>query len=90
MARQAMGTCTRCGNENCTVTAVDPDTRLCEACLDALDYIQCDHCHDFFIWDSIPFYNLKDRRVLCVHCAKALLKAGKLRRQDIDAVLDYT
>ena len=63
------GTCTMCGEENCTLTIVDEVAHVCEDCLDN-EYIQCDECKEYWLYDAIKFYNLKDGRTLCEHCAE--------------------
>ena len=90
MAKQAMGTCTECGAEDVLITVIDDETMLCEECLDDLDYIECERCHEFWLWDAVKFYELKDGRTICEHCAEALQEDGKLTEDDIDNTLDYT
>lgn len=63
------GTCTMCGKENCEVTIVDEVEHVCEECLDN-EYIFCDECKEYWLWDAIKFYHLKDDRTLCEHCAE--------------------
>ena len=63
------GTCTMCGEKNCNLTIVDEVAHVCEDCLDN-EYIQCDECKEYWLYDAIKFYNLKDGRTLCEHCAE--------------------
>ena len=65
------GTCTMCGEENCNLTIVDEVAHVCEDCLDN-EYIQCDECKEYWLYDAIKFYNLKDGRTLCEHCAEGI------------------
>ena len=90
MAKTAIGTCTECGAEDVLVTAVDEGTFLCEDCLDELDYVECDNCHEFWLWDAVKFYDLKDGRTLCENCADQMLEDEELSEDDIEDVRDYT
>ena len=63
------GTCTLCGEENCNLTIVDEVAHVCDDCLDN-EYIQCDECKEYWLYDAIKFYHLKDGRTLCEHCAE--------------------
>lgn len=89
MAEKTFDICTECGEE-AEVVIVDDETRLCEDCLDELDYIECDECHEFWLWDAIKFYNLKDERTLCEHCAEAMLEDEEITKDDIESVSDFT
>ena len=90
MAKTSIGTCSECGSENVEVTAVDEDTCLCEDCLDELDYIECHNCHEFWLWDAVKFYELKDGRTLCEDCAEQMLEDKELYEDDIENIRDYT
>ena len=57
------GTCTECGEENCELTVVDELNHVCEDCLDN-EYIECEECNEYWKWDAIKFFNLKDGRTL--------------------------
>lgn len=89
MAQTAFDICTECGKET-EITVVDEVTRLCEKCLDDLNYIECDHCHEFWLWDVIKFYNMKDERTLCEYCGEMLLEDGEITEDDIESIDDYT
>lgn len=89
MAEKEMGICTECGAET-EVIVIDEETMLCEECIDELDYIECDCCHEFWLWDAIKFYHLKDGQTLCEHCAQDQLDDGEISEDDIDSISDYT
>ena len=89
MAKKRMGICTECGAET-EITVIDEDTMLCEECIEELDYIECDYCHELWLWDVIKFYNLKDDRTLCEHCAEELLEDGEITEEDIDFIENHT
>jgi hypothetical protein len=78
-----VGTCTECGEENCELTIVDEVTHVCEDCLDN-EYIKCEECNQHWKWDSIKFFNLKDGRTLCEHCAEDIDK------EEIESIDDWT
>jgi len=90
MAQKYKGTCTECGEENVQVTLIDEVISLCDDCIEELDYIECDECHEFWLWDAIKFYDLKDGRTLCEHCAERLIEDGLLSEDDIDIIEDHT
>ena len=77
------GTCTYCGKENCELTIVDEANHVCEFCLDN-EYIQCDECKEYWLWDAILFYNLKDGRTLCEHCAE------DIDEDEVESIDDWT
>lgn len=77
------GTCTMCGKKNCDLTIVDEVAHVCEECLDN-EYIFCDECKEYWLWDAIKFYNLKDGRTFCEHCAE------DLDPEEIESVDDWT
>lgn len=77
------GTCTMCGETDCNLTIVDEAAHVCEDCLDN-EYIQCDECHEYWLWDAILFYNLKDGRTLCEHCAE------DIDEDEIESINDWT
>lgn len=51
------------------ITVIDDVNRVCEFCRDN-EYIQCDECNEYWLWDAIKFYEMKDGRTLCEHCAE--------------------
>ena len=77
------GTCTMCGKENCDLTIVDEVEHVCEDCL-ADEYIFCDECKEYWLWDAIKFYNLKDGRTLCEHCAE------DVDQEEVESISDFT
>lgn len=89
MAERTFDICTECGEET-EVIIVDDETRLCEDCLDELDYIECDNCNEFWLWDAIKFYNLKNGNSVCEHCKKTLLEDNEISEGDIESVSDFT
>lgn len=89
MAQKGMGICSECG-ANVEITVVDDITMLCDDCIEELDYIECDECHEFWLWDAIRFFHLKDERTLCEHCAENLLIDGDMTENDIDFIEDHT
>lgn len=89
MAEKTFGICTECGEE-AEVVIVDEETILCETCLDELDYIECDNCHEYWLWDAIKFYNLKNEDTLCEHCAEAMLEDEEITEDDIESISDFT
>ena len=89
MAKRGIGTCTECGEENVMVNVVDDETILCDDCLGD-DYIECDECHELWLYDAIKFYELKDGRTLCEYCAEDMLDEGELTEDDIEDIQDCT
>lgn len=89
MAQRGKGICTECGEET-EITVIDDVTMLCDDCIEELDYIECDNCHEFWLWDAIKFYHLIDERVLCEHCAQAMLEDEEISEKDIDFIDDHT
>ena len=87
--KKGQGTCTECGAE-AEITVIDDVTMLCDNCIDELDYIECDCCHELWLWDAIKFYHIKDERTLCEHCAENLLESKELVKEDIDFVENHT
>lgn len=77
------GTCTMCGRENCELTIVDEVEHVCEDCLDD-EYIFCDECKEYWLWDAIKFYNLKDGRTFCEHCAE------DVDQDEVESISDFT
>ena len=89
MAQKGNGICTECGAET-EITVIDDVNMLCDNCIEELDYIECDCCHELWLWDAIKFYNLKDDRTLCEHCAEDMLEDGDLSEDDIDFIENHT
>lgn len=83
MSNELKGTCTLCGKNNCKLTMIDEVDQVCEECLDD-EYIQCEECEEYWKWDIIKFYNLKDGRTLCEHCAE------DVDPEEVESVSDYT
>jgi hypothetical protein len=83
MSNELKGTCTLCGKKNCALTMIDEVDKVCEDCLDD-EYIQCEECDEYWKWDIIKFYNLKDGRTLCEHCAE------DVDPEEVESVSDYT
>ena len=77
------GTCTMCGKENCELLIVDEANHVCQDCLDN-EYIFFDECKEYWLWDAILFYNLKDGRTLCEHCAE------DIDEEKIESIDDWT
>lgn len=71
MAEKTFDICTECG-EKTEVTIIDDETRLCEDCIDELDYVECDHCHEFWLADVIDFVETEDGSIICEHCQELL------------------
>lgn len=65
------------------VIIIDDKTRLCESCLDELDYFYCDNCNEYWLADVIESYELKDGRTICEHCYEALLEDEEITEDDI-------
>lgn len=89
MAQKGEGICTECG-EHTEITIIDDVNMLCDDCIGELDYIECDKCNEFWLWDAIKFYNLKDDRVLCQYCAEMMLEDEEITEDDIDSIDDFT
>ena len=89
MAQKGLGVCTECGKK-AQITIIDDVTMLCEDCIDELDYIECDNCNEFWLWDAIKFYHLKDGRTLCEHCAEMMMEDEDLLEEDIDFIENHT
>ena len=67
MSRTTIGTCTRCGKEDCRVTVIDDVDRVCDECLEAF-YFQCEVCNEYWEDCYVEQFWLKDGRVICEHC----------------------
>lgn len=81
--RNYVGTCTMCGEKNCNLTIVTEEDHVCEECLDG-EYIFCDECKEWYRWEYVVFYHLKDGCTLCEHCAE------DTDPDEIDSVTDLT
>jgi predicted RNA-binding Zn-ribbon protein involved in translation (DUF1610 family) len=77
------GTCTMCGKKR-ELTVVDEVTEVCQDCLDN-EFIQCDECRQYWLYDAIKFYHLKDGRTLCEDCAEDIDD-----EDEIDFIEDHT
>lgn len=66
---KTIGTCTCCGAEDVEITLVYEDEEVCDECLDR-EYFYCDACEEYWSYDAIDFFNLKDGRTICEHCAE--------------------
>lgn len=82
MAERTHDICTECGKET-EIVVVDDVNRLCESCLDELDYVECDNCNEYWQADAVEFYDLKDGRTICEHCREALLEDEEITEDDI-------
>lgn len=67
MAEKTFDICTECGEET-DVIIVDDETRLCESCLNELDYIECDQCNEYWQADAVEFYETDDGMTICEYC----------------------
>lgn len=67
MAQKTFDICTECGKKT-EVVIVDEVTRLCDKCLDLLDYIECDRCHEYWQYDSVEFFESEDGENICEYC----------------------
>lgn len=83
MAEKTFDICTECGEEK-DVIIVDEVTRLCEDCLNELDYFECDHCHEYCLAEVVDSYYLKNGNTLCEHCYDSLLEDGEISEDDVE------
>ena len=83
MAQTTFDICTECGDKT-EVVIIDEVTRLCENCIDDLDYMQCDNCNEYYPCDVIDFYELKSGNTICEHCKESLLDDGEISEDDIE------
>lgn len=83
MAEKTFDICTECGEET-EVTVVDEVTRLCEDCLNELDYFECDNCNECWQADVVESYYLKNGNTLCEHCYESLLEDGEISEDDVE------
>ncbi|MBE7053426.1 MAG: hypothetical protein E7391_04035 [Ruminococcaceae bacterium] len=67
MSEKIIDICTECG-EKTEVIIVDEETRLCEDCLDELNYIKCDRCNEYWLWDVVEFHETEDGENICEYC----------------------
>ena len=78
------GKCTECGKKT-IVTIIDETTKLCEDCIDELDYVLCDHCEEYWLADIVDFYTLKeDGSSLCEHCYEMMLDDEEITEDDVE------
>ena len=61
------GSCTLCGRTGCDLTAVDEFTFVCDECLEQ-EFFCCDDCGEYWSYDEMEFYHLKDGRTICENC----------------------
>lgn len=61
------GTCTMCEKENCALTIVDEETRVCDECLNE-NFFLCEDCDEYWDYDYVDFFHLKDGRIVCEYC----------------------
>lgn len=61
------GKCTLCGRTGCDLTAVDEATFVCDECLEQ-EYFRCDDCGEYWSYDDVEFYHLKDGSTVCENC----------------------
>lgn len=83
ISKEYIGTCTMCGKQKRKLLIVDEEAHVCQDCLDN-EYIQCDECKEYWLWDAIMFYHLKDERTLCEHCAE------DVEEDEVDWIEDHT
>lgn len=67
MAEKTIDICTECRKKK-KITIVDEVTRLCEDCLNFLDYIECDRCNEFWKADIVEFYETENGETICENC----------------------
>lgn len=68
-SREYKGTCTECGEENCQLVIVDEQNHLCKKCLDD-SYFLCEECGEYWPYDYVEDFHLKDGRTVCEYCAE--------------------
>ena len=66
MAQKIFDVCTECGKKT-DIIIVDEVTRLCEQCLDDLDYVECDRCHEYWQYDAVEFHETEEENI-CEYC----------------------
>ena len=66
-SREYKGTCTECGTKNCDLVIVDEEHHVCKKCL-AENYFLCEECNEYWSYDFVEFYHLKDGRTVCENC----------------------
>ena len=71
MTERCRGTCTECGRRR-MVWLINEETKLCNECVDLLDYIKCDECGEFFPYDTVEFTDLPDGRTVCEYCLEGV------------------
>lgn len=67
VSKEYIGTCTLCGEGNRKLLIVDEAAHICEECLEE-EYFQCDECKEYWAYDDVEFFHLKDGRTICEHC----------------------
>ena len=66
-SKEYVGTCTSCGQRNLKLLIVDEENHVCESCLEN-EYFQCEECMEYWSYDYVDFFRLKDGRVICENC----------------------
>ena len=67
VSKEYIGTCTLCGESNRKLLIVDEVAHICEECLEE-EYFQCDECKEYWAYDDVEFFHLKDGRTICENC----------------------
>ena len=68
-SKEYVGICTMCRAKNQKLTIVDEKSHVCPKCLDN-KYFYCDECHEYWLWDAVESFLLKDDRTVCEYCAE--------------------
>lgn len=66
-SKEYTGTCTLCGEKNRKLLIVDEENHVCKECLEE-EYFQCDECGEYWAYDYVEYFDLKDGRTICEHC----------------------
>lgn len=83
ISKNYKGTCTMCGKKNCDLLIVDEVNHVCQNCLDN-EFIYCDECQEYWLWDALVFYHMKDGRTICENCIE------DFDEEDVEDVTDFT
>lgn len=59
--------CTLCGKETHNLTMVDEETWVCDDCFKE-NYFQCDECLEYWNYDYVEFFHLKNGKTICENC----------------------
>ena len=68
-SREYKGTCTECGEKDCQLVIVDEKNHLCKKCLDD-NYFLCEECGEYWSYDYVESFLLKDGRTVCEYCVE--------------------